>query len=526
MVRVLRLLLSFLIIAHVLSAAAEEPAGDNKPVWFTPEQIQADFDYLYDGLQSANFDLYAFTGQDEFETRFQSLRRSFNQPMTRFDAEMSFQQFVALADQSHTRIESDFSGFFAHIASGGLVFPLDIAVENGQMLVTGNASSVQDIQPGDRITAIGEEKVTDLLPRLTAHLSAESPEFALVLLETYMPLVVWLENGRSDVSSVTVEHADGTRGVYDLGADPGVDRAVDVDENQASVETNQPYSLQGRDAKMLTETVAYLRPGPFSNTDLGANPLDTKKYLTFIDSAFEEFVDNKAAHLILDLRNNPGGNNSFSDPVIAWFADRPFRFSSDFRVRVSPLTTAANQARLATLPESSSNVSRLYAELFASSEDGQIVQFSIPEVKPRPEPRFAGEVTVLVNRYSFSNAVTAAALIQDYGFGTIMGEPTVDMATTYGAMERFTLPITGIVVTYPKALIVRPNGMDHAHPLTPDIALPSRRVRGVIDVMLQTATEHIQSNAEQSAVPGKESGKDSRKNNRKDNRKDRLLPST
>jgi C-terminal processing protease CtpA/Prc len=100
---------------------------------------------------------------------------------------------------------------------------------------------------------------------------------------------------------------------------------------------------------------------------------------------------------------------------------------------------------------------------------------------------------VIVNRYSFSNAVSAAALIQDYRFGAIMGEQTVDMATTYGAMERFTLPNTGIVVTYPKALIVRPNGKESAHPLSPDIPLPSPRVRGATDVMLEAAIEHIHS---------------------------------
>ena len=164
---------------------------------------------------------------------------------------------------------------------------------------------------------------------------------------------------------------------------------------------------------------------------------------------------------------------------------------------MSPQTTAANQARLDSHPDASNSVSRLYAELFASAKDGQTVVFPIPEVKPRSAPRFVGEIYVLVNRYSFSNAVTTAALIQDYGFGVIMGEQTVDMATTYGAMERFTLPNTGIIVAYPKALVVRPNGNESAHPLSPDIYLPTARVRGPTDVMLEAAIKHIQSESAQ-----------------------------
>ncbi len=159
---------------------------------------------------------------------------------------------------------------------------------------------------------------------------------------------------------------------------------------------------------------------------------------------------------------------------------------------MSPESTAANQARLDADPDASGTVSELYAKLYATTEAGRTVNFPIPEVTPREQSRFDGDVYVLVNRYSYSNAVTTAAMIQDYGFGTIMGEQTVDMATTYDAMERFTLPKTGIVVGYPKALIVRPNGTEEVHPLTPDVALPAPQIRGAIDEMLEAAVGCIE----------------------------------
>ena len=39
-----------------------------------------------------------------------------------------------------------------------------------------------------------------------------------------------------------------------------------------------------------------------------------------------------------------------------------------------------------------------------------------------------------------SNVAGMAAQVQDYGFGAFMREPTADLATTYGAVESFTLP--------------------------------------------------------------------------------------
>ena len=98
---------------------------------------------------------------------------------------------------------------------------------------------------------------------------------------------------------------------------------------------------------------------------------------------------------------------------------------------------------------------------------------------------------MLVNRYSFSNAVTVAAQIQDYGFGVVTGETTADMATTYGAMEQFTLPRTGIIVGYPKAHIVRINGALESHPVTPDVALDFPVLRGPEDVVLDQLVAHV-----------------------------------
>jgi C-terminal processing protease CtpA/Prc len=484
MKKIRKLLIVCLFTGLTSSALAAESAGDDAPPTFSVEQIQGDFDFLYQGLKSANFDLYAFTPPGKFENHYKEYRKKFTKPMTRFDAEMAFQPFVALAHQAHTRVESDYSGYFAYRQAGGAGFPLGISVENNQLIVTTNSSGISEIKPGDRIAAINGHKVSGLLPCLIEHISAETTEFAYVLLETYMPLVVWLELGSTDAYTVSIRHKGGTSENYKIST-----------PSEEETTGQQPFSLAGRDARMLTANIAYLRPGPFHNTEAGADSMDTTAFVQFIDTSFGTFIENGATRLILDLRDNPGGDNSFSDPVIAWFADRPFRFSANFRVRVSPQSTAANQARLEANPDNTESTSYLYAKLYESSENGEIVLFTIPETKPRPGQEFEGEVFVLVNRYSFSNAVSAAALIQDYDFGVIMGEQTVDMATTYGAMEKFTLPETGIVVTYPKALIVRSNGDDKVGPIIPDVTLPAPRIRGANDVMLQAALKHLESKA-------------------------------
>ncbi len=248
---------------------------------------------------------------------------------------------------------------------------------------------------------------------------------------------------------------------------------------------------------MLTDDIAYLRPGPFYDTEAQSPeaaylPEAVAAFSDFVDASFETFIEAGADALILDLRNNPGGSNAFSDLVMSWIADRPFRFTSDFRIRISEQSIASNQARIDAAQGGDAGMSQTLADLYDGVPMGETVSFEIEYVHPRTGQRFEGLVYALVNRQSYSNAVVMGATIQDYGFGDVIGEATTDMATTYGAMEQFTLPRTGLVVGYPKALIIRPSGDERAAPLSPDVRLPAPQPGDEGDSVLDAAIAHVE----------------------------------
>ena len=90
-----------------------------------------------------------------------------------------------------------------------------------------------------------------------------------------------------------------------------------------------------------------------------------------------------------------------------------------------------------------------------------------------------------------------AALAQDYGFATILGEETSDLATSYGAMEQFDLSRTGISVGFPKAYLIRPSGSTEARGVRPDIAIETPAVPAREDIVLRQAQKIV----EEAAVP-------------------------
>lgn len=131
------------------------------------------------------------------------------------------------------------------------------------------------------------------------------------------------------------------------------------------------------------------------------------------------------------------------------------------------------------------------AKLFEGQSPGSVVRYEIPLVTPRAEPRFQGRVHVLVNRHSYSNAVSVAAMVQDYGFGRVLGEETADLASTLGAMEHFSLENSGLSVGYPKARILRPGGDPAPRGVVPDRVLPHQIVEGPEDPVLQAALDYV-----------------------------------
>ncbi|MEO7433576.1 MAG: S41 family peptidase [Dokdonella sp.] len=444
---------------------------------------RAELDELYDRLRASHYDLYARRTRADYDARFASMRSALDRPLTRRDLQVRFQLFVAYGNVAHAHIDLPLDAYLAYRDAGGLKFPLSLRVHADAVFVTMNLSGVDAVSPGDRLTAVDGEPVDRWLARLERLISADNPYLAHTQLEDLLPALVWLDAGARARYTLEIVRTDG-RSVRVVV--PGVSTA---EANDALA--RQPGSLSldrtTREARMATADVAYLRPGPFYNPLDNADMWDTTAFFAFIDAAFARFVDAHAKALVIDVRDNPGGDNSFSDHMVSWFATAPYRFASSFRVKASDAAIAANRKRLNADPSAANAVSRQYDVAYASRTTGETFPFEIPMADPRPPPRFEGRVFLLINRHSYSNTVTVAALAQDYGFATILGEETSDLATTYGASETFTLSRSGIVVTFPKAYIVRLGGSTLARGVIPDRPIDTPVIEPADDPVLRQA---------------------------------------
>lgn len=471
--------------AVLCMAAASSAAEPAERAVFTPEELRADFAQMYRGLKSAHFDLHAFTPQRELDRSYARRLGQIDRPMNRFEAKVLFELFAAEVRMGHTRIDSPTAEWNAYRKGGGKGFPLQIRIVDGRTYVAKNLSGVDAVRPGDEITRLNGQNMQQWLRRTERHVSAETAYMAHSLMDYDFAIYLWVELGAVDGFEIRVRQAGSPARELHLPARTSAEMEAARLLQPADLDLENPL----REAKLLDGRIAYLRPGPFYNVEAktGADEWDVSGFREFIDHAFDQFLEAGASRLIIDLRGNPGGDNLFSDVMVAWFATRPFRFASQFKIKVSAETIAANTARIEHDAAAAGPVSQEFAELYAQHRIGEVANFAIPQTAPRAGERFEGKVFVLIDRQSYSNAVAVAALVQDYRFGVIVGEATSDMATTYGAMEQFALDHTGLKVGYPKARIVRPNGDLRSRGVTPDIAIRVPVVQSPHDEVLQQA---------------------------------------
>jgi hypothetical protein len=135
-----------------------------------------------------------------------------------------------------------------------------------------------------------------------------------------------------------------------------------------------------------------------------------------------------ARHLIIDLRNNGGGNSSAGDYLIDYVWAEPYR---QFR---------AVEARYSTDVMDAFG----YNPLMIGAKNGSVVRYEGTMRKPkRREPFFSGQLHVVTGPGTFSSASDFAATVQDFSMGELWGYETGGARSCHGDVFSTRLPGTG-----------------------------------------------------------------------------------
>jgi len=412
---------------------------------FSKEEVMKDLGVLRESLLEAHYDLYAYTTERKFDAAYLEAKSSITQDsLNLLEASSHFQRLISVVNNGHTEIDFPGQSYGEYAYAGGTIFPLEIAFEYSKPLVRKNWSDNDRIPIGAEILSIKGKSISEILSKIYPQISAERPYFKNAKIELYsFPRLYWQVFGRQDTFEVKIRSNEKTK-VYLV-------KAVNLIEG---FEMRRNEVLNAQMILKFYKKSAYLNPGNFAG--------DEQKYQRFIDSSFIEISRKNSENLIIDLRNNAGGDNAFSDYLVSYFADKSFKWNSEFTLKTSQF--------LKEHIRQNNDTTDTYFQQILAHKNGEIYDYEFDEYEPQPiEKRFAGKVFVLVNRQSHSQSAVAAAQIQDYNFGTIVGEETGDYPSLYASQFSYKLPNTGIPVKVSKGYIVRVNGSKKEEGVIPEI---------------------------------------------------------
>lgn len=188
---------------------------------------------------------------------------------------------------------------------------------------------------------------------------------------------------------------------------------------------------------------------------------DARRMKVFADSMFRTLRKENIANLIIDVRNNGGGNSTVGDTLLRYISPYPFEQMGKALVRVTPTT----QRLLGN-----KNIQPGWY-LFNPEAEGELISPLSSE-----QGHYQGKVYLLTSHHTFSSASSFAWAFKQFGMGTVVGEESGGMNVSFGDILFYHLPVSRLAcsISYKRFWQY---GADEAdiHGTLPDCSVPEEK---------------------------------------------------
>lgn len=144
----IKAILTLILVLWIIPAAI----GQGK---FGKQQVLDDLEYMRKSLEEAHYNLYAYTTKKAFDQNYQKVRASISKDsLSLVEATSLLQMVISKANNGHTEINFPGAAYGQYGSSGGTLFPLELAFEDGKALIRKNLSGNTDLKIGWEVVSI------------------------------------------------------------------------------------------------------------------------------------------------------------------------------------------------------------------------------------------------------------------------------------------------------------------------------------------------------------------------------------
>ncbi len=461
---------NLVLIILILSFSCKLSIGqeETKSELISPEVLIEDYDYMLKTLEETHPNLYAYIPKEEFINKTDAFRKLIDTPMSVSEFYKILYKTIALIKQGHTMVFGD-AGFGKFKNEGGLSFPLQISCFSDHVYIDQNYSSNKELIKGTEIIAINKIPVSRIIEDFSPYLVVRPNGYIAKTLSYNWPKLLWLEYGFSDKFIISYILPNGDE-IKTTSID-GLKKERIVKNKSPRYEKDFEYHIESE------RNLAVMEINTFE--------FQFERYDSLLKSSFKDIKQSGVNNLIIDVRENHGGNANLIATLVDYLTDQAYITDAKSEVKTSEATkkcytthpifvNAIEQSRKAE--DNSSDFMEL-VNCFLEKPAGTITTFPEKITTPKEnEYRFDGTLYVLTSANTFSGGTGFSVIIKDNDIGYLVGTETSDNPTDYGCIMLFELPNTKINIQNSTQYTLRPAGYDDGHGVIPDFkVVPSYR---------------------------------------------------
>jgi hypothetical protein len=376
----------------------------SQELYYNKKLLESDLDSLIAIVTMAHPNPYAYLDKNQFESLIVSKKSSLPDSATKSDFFKIISPIMTSIKDAHSFLLLDQKEY---IDSNGLFLSFGIRIIDNKIIVNKDSKGILNRgQEIESINGVLSSKILEHLKNLSTpegfvlenQLNEVERKFYL-----YLPIIVDIKNENFiKLKDSLISYPGST-----------------FQKSQSSIDKNYEY--------FNFENIPVLR---FHSIGGGPFPFELKR---FMRRSMRKVRDLQSEYLVIDLRNNRGGNVTFINHILAYFAKSEFKIWDEIHLKRSTLTQKSLQ-KFTPFKFLLPLVNYPIAE----------VTINKSSVKPKKK-RYLGNVILITNQNTFSAAAMLADSFKKNGLGIIIGEQYASSAShSFGQNEQFILPNTKI----------------------------------------------------------------------------------
>lgn len=431
----------------------------------SPERLHQDIDAFIDGVVERHPDLSQYANLEAIYQQAEMLKSEITAPMTR---QAFFKKVGTLShyfNDGHTFLIWPYQEYQALQESGKLTFPFALNVfPEGVFLKYGYQHENNLLPKGAKLLSINGIDIDTIFSTSQQLVGGETEVLRKHVVADRFPMMVWAVFGFVESFDMAFEVETKTTHINVESSQKWT--RVDNSNDNTQADTQLAMADSDFSYHLINKETGYLKVATFD--------VSPSWFEDFVDATFQKISQQKVKNLIIDIRENGGGNTDTSTYLASYLAKKPFRMISSMRERLN----SDNRGIFNYKGEVGDVLTQDWDDWIAPADEAL---------------SFKGNAYVLISPLSYSSAIVFATAVQDNDMAMLVGRETGGYANQTAQGNLFNLPHSELRVYVATRLLVRPNGNLQVKGVVPDIpvATTSEQIAAGEDADIAAVLAHV-----------------------------------